>query len=109
METEKLVYSLIKEAIEIAMQDIDIAKSTDESGQMLRYGIQLKPNKYLFHIKNADGTSFPNPRILEIGLSIHRIGGLKLMQQSYYEIIRPFGAHGPGLKWAWNNVGDWRG
>lgn len=102
MDTEQLVYSLIKEAIEIGMQDVDKEKS--KGG----FHIEVKPGKSLFHIVQSNGESIPNPRIKEIGLKLHQLGGLQLMQQAYYEIIKPFGSHGPNLKWAWSNVGNWQ-
>jgi hypothetical protein len=103
MDTEQLVYSLIKEAIEIGMQDVDKEKS--KGGFQ---NIEVKPGKSLFYIVQSNGESIPNPRIKEIGLKLHQLGGLQLMQQAYYEIIKPFGSHGPNLKWAWSNVGNWQ-
>lgn len=111
MDTEQLVYSLIKEAIEIGMQDVDKEKSKGGFPNMFGQwipNIEVKPGKSLFNIVQSNGESIPNPRIKEIGLKLHQLGGLQLMQQAYYEIIKPFGIHGPNLKWVWSNVGNWQ-
>ena len=112
MDKEQLVYSLIKEAIEIGLQDVDMENSKGGSqnmfGQYIPREIELKPGKSLFHIVRSGSDSVPNPRIREIGLKLHQLGGLELMQVAYYEIIKPFGSHGPMLKYAWSNVGYWQ-
>ncbi|MDN3687233.1 hypothetical protein [Cyclobacterium jeungdonense] len=110
MNTEQLVYSLIKEAIEIGMKDVDLEKSKGGYQNMLGQGIPnivMKPGRSLFYIVQSNGDEIPNSRIKEIGLKLHQFGGLQLMQQAYYDIIKPFGGHGPNLKWVWENVGNW--
>jgi len=85
-ETLKKVIRLIKDSQKIAQELIDEGKAED-----------------IFFIDDE-----PNPRIIEIGEELSNIGGIDLMQEAYYEIIKPFGSNGPNLKWAWNNVGNWR-
>ena len=111
MDTEQLVYSMIKEAIKIGMQDVDQEKSIggfkNMSGEFIP-NIEVKPNREIFFIVESSGDPIPNPRIKEIGIKFHQLGGLELMQEAYYEITKSFGIHGPNLKYAWINVGDWR-
>ena len=58
----------------------------------------------LFFVKSGE-KKYPNPRIIAIGEELSRLGGVALMQEAYYEIIKPFGFHGPTLKWVWNGIG----
>lgn len=44
----------------------------------------------------------------EIGATLHKMGGLQLMQAAYYRIIAELGLGvGRSLEFAWGYIGDW--
>lgn len=96
-QTLQKVVSLIKEAHQIGFQALDM----DE----------FQKGKVILNSKGfgvfCDSTGELHPRLREIGEELNKIGGIQLMQEAYYEIIKPFGSHGPNLKGAWHGVGNW--
>lgn len=109
-ETLKRVIKLIKEAQEIGFESV--AKEKSKGGYQGLYGqfiphVEIKENApRLFYIK-LQGEEVPNPRIIEIGQELSQLGGISLMHEAYYEIIKPFGNNGPNLRYIWHGIGDW--
>jgi hypothetical protein len=93
------VVRMIKEIHEIGFSSIDMDEFKKGNIKELneKIGLFCIDEEGAFH-----------PRIIEIGNELNRIGGIALMQEAYYEIIKPFKSHGPILKWAWGGIGGWQ-
>jgi phage terminase large subunit len=110
-EAEEKVKMLISELNRIAIKYIDKTKEVKYYQNM--YGQDIPDISFIegetpFFEKDLNGKRIPDPRVVQIGWALHKLGGLKLMQYVYYQVIPKLGGDGPNLKWAWDNVGDWQ-
>ena len=109
------IAKLIIEAQDIGFQSFDKGEKSmriKKEGPGVFYvrstGKEEEGHGAFFERSTGKVKEVPNPRVIEIGKELYQIGGLRLMQEVFYEIVRPFGPLGTNLKWVWDGVGDWQ-
>lgn len=102
--TEK-VNQLTKEIIDIGEKYADKTKDFEITknmfGQTMRI-VDILDGYSAFHENDSKGNSFPNPRVIEIGNELYRLGGIELMNFVYNNVKYQFGREGVNLSVAWH-------
>lgn len=101
--------NLIPNDLQVAIRNAQDGKLDNQLEELntLYYGIAFRPWEDMFDDKAFVDT------IRGIGDAIHRRGGLRLMQLTYYRLLT-YGDgsftrdHGIALQSAWHGVGEWQ-
>ncbi len=110
-EFEKKINDFIEELCIIANKYIDhsIPPVTETEGRTYPITfIKMQKGNSMFFEKDINEISHPDTRVIQIGWALHHLGGLKLMQYVYYQILYKFAPDSGNLSIIWHGVGSWR-
>lgn len=110
METVSNDTKLLIELFFIGDENIDNDKTIsgiDINGIPWR-DIKFQGKQQPFYKIDVNGISYPNPRVIEIGKELYKLGGISMMERIYHNIKSLYGVYGSNLSKVWDKrVGEW--